>query len=239
MPWEFQFTLPTRPAPPATFAAVGANMSRHHILGRKYIQLLLALGQEVPVSDGTLKRFAGWPVSTGSTAPVNAQLNGMFFWSPFNLFVGPAGTRRVFDPSSGVEQQRPNSFPEDRWNHLKRIPGYLEGIGVKLSELASLEDTGTKTWNITTSAEKIKDELTALIKDITATVTSDKVPVHKLDEDDWAIVTYLNVKNYKFRSAEDVQSLYGTFESVLEKDVTFQEALPNDAYRFLLKPPGA
>ncbi|WP_320775296.1 hypothetical protein [Streptomyces sp. CRN 30] len=191
------------------------------------------------MSRGTLKRFAGWPVSSGTTAPAEAQFTGMFFWSPFNLFVGPAGTRRVFDPSSGVEQQRPNSFPSERWAYLKEFPGYFESIGVKLAELAALEDNGVKKWQITPDKEKVKGELTARIKRVTDTVTSDKIPVHDLREADWAVVAYTDVKNYKFRDSEDVVSVYDRCKTSVQKDVGFDDALPNDAYRFMLKPQGA
>jgi hypothetical protein len=238
MSFDYTFTLPARVGVPAAYPAVGANLARHHILGRKYIQLLLALSRETGVSEGTLKRFAGWPVSSGSTAPPDAQLNTLFFWSPYNLFIGPDGNHRGFDPSSGVEQICPPGFSEERWEALKAVPQYFENIGVDLGKLVTLEDNKPLELKLKGTKDEVKSDLTGKIKKITDTHTADKVPVYGFNENEWvAIKDCISVDRFIVRS-QNVRGLYDyAFENKLIVDYTWAQVIGDQlSHKFILNP---
>ena len=238
MSFDYTFTLPPRLDVPAGYPAVGANLARHHILGRKYIQLLLALARETGVSDGTLKRFAGWPINSSSTPPAAAQFEGRFFWSPYNLFIGPDGNHRGFDPSSGVEQICPPGFNRERWEALKAVPEYFERVGVDLSKLVALEDNGSLELKLKGTKEEIKSALTERIKTITDTSTADKAPVYGFNENEWvAIKDSISVGRFIVRS-QNVQGLYNyAVENRLIVDYTWAQVIGGQlSHKFILNP---
>jgi hypothetical protein len=240
MSWPFEFTLPPRRDYPTALAApVGAHRARHHILGRKYIQLLQLLAEKVGVNPGTLKRFAGWPEGSSSNKPVEGEFPGRFFWSPYNLFIGPEGQLRVFDPSSGVEQQKPNSFPQNRWDALKAIPPYFQEIGIDLRQLVGLEDGKTEKWDITPSPEAVLSGLTERIKAVTRTGPGDAFVLHAMRNADWAPVPATAVANAKITSYADIEALYRTFRDQINHTVDFEYAITCGAYQFLVVPPTA
>lgn len=237
--FEFRFTLPARSATPAWgLPAVGGNFSKHHILGRKYIQLLFALAQETGVSKGLIKRFAGWPINKKSRTPADPELVGRFFWSPYNLFIGPDAAHRGFDPSSGVEQSCPAGFDPDRWVALKAIPEYFDQIGVKLTDLVKLQDGQSMVITANQEKKAIKDDLTRMIKSVTDTARSDKVDVHGFYEDEWvAIKDSISLERHIIReqSAEGVYAF--AHENKLIVDSTWNDVITqNLSHKFILRP---
>lgn len=199
----------------------GNDMSCHHIMGRKYIQLLWALAIETglvretnqgyPVEDDAyvIKRFAGWPLDSKKKPqfmPNDSELKKRFFWSPFNLFIGPNQDWRGFDPSSGVEQICPASFPTNTWEALKAIPIWLEQIGVDLKQLVSAEDNSTIVLKINQSRDRVKQSLKKLLKQVCR--TSAKGTAHGFRHEDWVAVKYNQSISRKIKSSEDVTVLY-------------------------------
>jgi hypothetical protein len=209
----FNFTLPARlDAPAHGLPAAGPGFSRHHILGRKYIQLLFALANATEVSNGVLKRFAGWPKpNTSSAIPEDNELERRFFWSPYNLFIGPDGNHRGFDPGSGVEQVCPPGLYREhaqQWEALRAIPAYLESIGVDLSALVWLEDRGILNMTLNVARDQIKSDLTRMIKAVTDTHAGDKVPVYGFHESEWvAVKQNISIERFINRT-QDVRGLY-------------------------------
>ncbi|WP_232667853.1 hypothetical protein [Pseudonocardia sp. TRM90224] len=232
MPFDLDVTLVDHPGAPTAFGPVGANLSRHHILGQKYLQVLLALARKVAVGQSTLERFAGRPIT--ASAPWPAAMPNAFVWSPYDLFIGPKAQRRVFDPSSGVEQQKPRSFPEGRWAALKAVPEFLATAGVPLEKLVAAPVGVRQQWRLRRAPGT--DEVTQLIKTISSTVRADHVYPHGLDESDWAFVREVDVRNFHPTTAEDVQSIHRRFQKQIVHGVPFADALASDAYRFLLVP---
>ncbi|MEJ3653192.1 hypothetical protein WEH80_09420 [Actinomycetes bacterium KLBMP 9759] len=232
MPFDLDVTLVEHPAAPAAFGPVGANLSRHHVLGQKYLQALLALARKVTVEPTTLERFAGRPITASTPWP--AAMPNAFFWSPYDLFIGPKAQLRVFDPSSGVEQQKPRSFPGDRWAALKALPEFLAEVGVPLEKLVAAPVGVRQRWRLRRSPGS--DEVTQLLKAISSTVRSDHVYPHGLDETDWAFVREVDVRNFHPGSAEDVHSIHQRFRKQIVTGISFADALASNAYRFLLVP---
>src|SRR5262249_37157914 len=124
--FSFKFTLPPRVNAPNDIQIQDnqdGRKARHHILGRKYVQLLFALAlavEDLNVGDldnnekeidklrgkevfGHLLRFACWnkdevgAIIRGDVRFGIDQYNVLkrwFFWSPYNLFIGPGPTLR-------------------------------------------------------------------------------------------------------------------------------------------------
>lgn len=240
MPFDYAFTLPPRLAVPAAYPALTSpQMGRHHILGRKYIQLLLALARETGVSDGVLKRFAGWPnPDSSSNIPAETEFNGRFFWSPFNIFIGPDGNHRGFDPGSGVEQVCPpglNRRHPGRWNALRAIPVYFERIGVNLRALVSLEDNAVMNMKLNNTGEEIKSDLTRLIKEVIATETGDKVFMYDFHENEWVAIKQSIVVDRFINQTHDVEGLYNfAVDNKLLVGRNWSNRIADD--RFILNP---
>jgi hypothetical protein len=268
MSFSFKFELPEREGHPGWIGAITDNTeglkARHHILGRKYLQLLFALAlavDDVRPNDlstiagkdlfGFLLEFAGW---TGNDVGAikrseqrfgEAEFNNLrrsFFWSPYNLFIGPIAQLRIFDPSSGVEQDCPRNFPLNRWDALKAIPVYLHEIGVNLQELVDLRDGGTKTWTLTADKGEIRERLRLLIKNVVRTMNAPP-EVYEFNEADWVATTGSVSVQRHIQRCWSVSDLYQFVQenSLLAADASWtwvktQSASVRSAYKFILIP---
>jgi hypothetical protein len=271
--FTFTFTLPDRlPSPDdlKTFDNAEGLKARHHILGRKYIQLLLALSLAVDEVDennldtiikkelfGHLLAFACYNVNEigeikhGSKRFDNQTLNlfkKWFFWSPYNLFIGPTGDHRIFDPLSGVEQTCPSGFPENRWAALKAIPQYFEQIGVPLKELVNLHNGGSAKWGLIGSKDKIKNDLQLLIKAVCQTGNVNTIEPYAFNEAEWIVVQPSpNVLDKIIKQINIEQSVDTLYQLVVKdynlkpvqiiwKDFVKLESQVRRSYKFVLRP---
>lgn len=174
--------------------------SRHHVVGRKYLQMLMHLlelfefvtvvdrrvrmqDQVIARCDPRIQKFAEYRGS-------NLQaLKAAFFWSPWNLFVGPMAELRTFDPSSGVEQVRPKCFPEKRWNALKMIPETLEQLGVVLANLVILRDNESLKVTLKVGDDVARQKLDRLLEKLKAVCPKTQVgKPFRFNPDEWAVV---------------------------------------------------
>jgi hypothetical protein len=270
--FKFTFTLPERLSSPSDIKIVNNTAglkARHHILGRKYIQLLLALALAVDDVDendlntickkdlfGQLLGFACWSgkdigaIKSGDQPFTTDTFNlfkRWFFWSPYNLFVGPVGELRIFDPSSGVEQACPRGFPGARWDALKAIPLYFETIGVPLSDLVRLNDTGTVTWYLQGGKKTIKDDLQKLVKKVCANENPDLLTTYEFNEEEWvAVQPAANVYDSILKNIAKEQSVAGLYKLIQSYQLQFISIKWEDfvklapqvrnSYKFILLP---
>jgi hypothetical protein len=94
------------------------TFKRHHILGRRYLQLLYQIVNAI--DDDRLNALTARIAFGGELTPAGV------FWSPVNLFLGPGS--RLDDPGSELELKRPASFPAERWNALMALYRFLDGL---------------------------------------------------------------------------------------------------------------
>ena len=287
--FSFKFKMPGREKSPTDIKIQDnqdGRKARHHILGRKYIQLLFALAlavEDLNVSEmddnvkgienlrktdvfGHLLRFACWdkeevgPIISGNK-PFGIdkynQLKSWFFWSPYNLFIGPAPTLRLFDPKSGVEQTCPRGFLQDRWVALKAIPQFIEDIGIPLNQLVSLEEGAAVDWFVKGNKKDVKVKLCQLLKGIYNTGSADP---HTFDDQDWIVVqakleTFDTIIKHVNRQIEEKiyngEYVYDSIDRILLEtakeyaktfESTLKDLIKNDPeglgsrYKFILRP---
>lgn len=95
------------------------SLKRHHILGRRYMQLLhdvVVNGIRDDEATRLLERIAEGRALSASSV----------FWAPINLFTGPGN--RYDDPGSEVERQKPRSMSQPQWDALMQLRAFLDGI---------------------------------------------------------------------------------------------------------------
>lgn len=205
------FVLNTRWEAPGTlgFAKLGdaalidnSRYSRHHVAGRKYMQMLSFLletfdfftvtNRQVRAADHVLntcdprvRKIAGY-TNGGAAHALRAAL----FWAPVNLFVGPSRDYRTFDPSSGVEPVKPLSFDVARWKALKEIPEALDQCGVSLANLANCDDGEELTFNLKVDDAKAKKILGDLLTSLNGACGQAQAQIQpwRFSEDDWSVV---------------------------------------------------
>jgi|SoiMethySBSTD1v2_1073268.scaffolds.fasta_scaffold610535_3 hypothetical protein len=270
--FKFTFTLPKRLTSPGDIKIANNTAglkARHHILGRKYIQLLLSLALAVDDVDendlntvckkdlfGQLLGFACWSGNDigaikGGRQPFTTDTFNLFkrwfFWSPYNLFVGPVGELRIFDPSSGVEQACPRGFPGTRWLALKAIPQYFETIGVPLKELVRLSDDGTVTWYLNGDKKTIKTALQQLVKAVCVTESPVVLTAYEFNEEEWvAVQPSPNVYKRIMENIAEQQSVDGLYQLIQNHQLQFitikwedfvqLEPQVRNSYKFILRP---
>jgi hypothetical protein len=141
--------------------------SRHHVVGRKYLQLLQVLWEHYgfityvdarppPPGGG---RHADQPedherrlsadtdprVVALAQMPANADrgtVHTYLFWMPLNLFVGPSADYRTFDPGGGLEPVKPLTLPAFRWAAVHQIPAAMRALGIPVRVLEQERATG-------------------------------------------------------------------------------------------------
>jgi hypothetical protein len=208
---KVEFVLNTRWEAPDTlgFAKLGeassianSKYSRHHVAGRKYMQMLSFLletfdfstvtNRSVRAADHVLnscdvrvRKIAGY--TNGSAAHA---LRAALFWSPVNLFVGPSRDYRTFDPGSGVEPIKPLSFDVARWKALKEIPDALDQCGVSLLNLVNCSDGETLTFNLKVDDTKAKKIIGDVLTSLNAACGQAQAQIQpwRFSEDDWSVV---------------------------------------------------
>jgi hypothetical protein len=234
MPKIIKFTLPARPVAPnvAGLATPNGNgWSRHHIVGRKYLQFLYKILEaygfivsgNLAECDNRVKKFATYD----NTGPRDMdELATGWFWAPTNLFLGPNGDFRSFDPSSGVEQVKPKGFPQKRWDAVKLIPATLEAIGIDLNSLVKHQDGQEQTYTIPKNDDDIRVTLGKLLDALYAVAT---VNAYKYKDDEWAVVQdseLLAVQNSKQVSTQYQLALNKKLVKIdksVENDVVTQQ----------------
>jgi hypothetical protein len=176
-----------------------AKYSRHHIVGRKFMTLLMELLTEfefvtirdrnvrpqdwnIQNCDDRIKKFAEY---TGNA--YNA-LFAAFFWSPWNLFIGPSRDYRTFDPGSGVEPVKPQNFNETRWKTVKKIPTVMEEIGVPLEKVAALDNGDELTFTLKSIDSAAQASLEDLLKDFHTMRGKQTGKPYRFGPDEWAVV---------------------------------------------------
>jgi hypothetical protein len=184
-------------------------------------------------------------------------LKRWFFWSPYNLFIGPGPTLRLFDPKSGVEQTCPQCFPRNRWAALKAIPQFIEDLGIPLLQLVYLKENATANWFLIGDKKDIRVKLSQLLRGIYDTGPAEP---HMFDDRDWiavkakgitfeTIIKHVNIRiDEKIAKGENVYHLIdrilletakadaeiceSTLEDLIEKD---PDGL-GSRYKFILRP---
>jgi len=123
----------------------GGNYSLHHIIPYRYpcfvgmlvehaILKINTLGSggrdEKPIKDliwwiGNVQKCA-LPRDWGTRLPDPENLRHEFAWMGCNLFTGPSGVWRLFDPGSNPEPLRPQSFPASQWGDVLALGRFLD-----------------------------------------------------------------------------------------------------------------
>jgi hypothetical protein len=176
-----------------------SKYSRHHIVGRKFMTMLMELlttfefvtiqdrsvrpqDWNVQACDDRIKKFAEY---TGNA--YNA-LFAAFFWSPWNLFIGPARDYRTFDPGSGVEPVKPKNFSATRWAAVKAIPEVMDKMGVPLAKIAALDNNGEITFTLKVDDSEGKKSLEELLEGFSKMRGKQTGKPYRFDPDEWAVV---------------------------------------------------
>ncbi len=124
----------------------GGNFSLHHIIPYRYpcfVGMLVEKGiAEINrlgsggENDKTVRSIKWWldslqksvlPRSWGTKLPEGEDLRHDFAWMGANLFTGPSGVWRLYDPGSAPEPLRPQSFPVHQWTAIHDLGTYLDG----------------------------------------------------------------------------------------------------------------
>jgi len=260
MPKTIVFTLAERWDAPATLGFDLGNAkelgipngkySRHHIAGRKYMSMLLELltAFELVTVQDTRARRQDWNIGTCddrikkfASYAGNAYnaLAAAFFWSPWNLFVGPAGDYRAFDPSSGVEPVKPLNFPDARWKAVKAIPVTLEKLGVPLANLVKLDNGADLRFTALLDDGKAKDELRALLDGFAGMMGAHGGKPYRFSLDEWAVVdTAKDVKkvlNVASSAQAEMQFTMAGKEKLIQNEKTWADVANQQPGQIRLK----
>lgn len=267
MPRRIKFVLDERFDAPGTLtmdvgndedavAVAAGNYSRHHIVGRKYLQMLTHLlvefeyvtvadrsvreaDQVIATCDARVRKFAEYQ---GNNL---RALKGALFWSPWNLFVGPKGEFRTFDPSSGMEQVKPKGFPDDRWKALKQVPLTLEDLGVSLVNVVTADNGDELNFTLKVEDATAKTRLNALLDALKAACPEKQTgKPYRFNPDEWAVVdTSRDSKGIlKVTSSAGAQTQYAQAEThkLIASNKTWRDVASQPAgretHKMIIKP---
>lgn len=163
--------------------------TRHHVVGRKYLQLLQVLwehygfityvdARDPPPGGGRhpdqpedherrLSPATDPRVVALAQMPANADrgtVHTYLFWMPLNLFIGPRARYRTFDPGGGLEPVKPLTLPAYRWAAVHRIPVTMRELGIPVRVLEQERASGeTFTFDVHVSDAVARETLGDLL----------------------------------------------------------------------------
>jgi hypothetical protein len=207
-------------------------LTRHHILGRRYMQLLSAIVIEIR-DDALLSALYGIAGAKRSDIQPD-ELHSAVFWSPLNLFFGPHGIDRVDDPGSDTERRKPLSFPVEVWKALMELKATLED-GVGRQTLRSYLAGNEVAISFNKASRK---QLTEVLTKLRKLKKSSSGHVMRLS--DWRFIPRAQVARLIFSAIPDAQlATWGRAMNGRSRDVTMDEFSEEGVkkYKFLLKAP--
>ncbi|WP_028066742.1 hypothetical protein [Solirubrobacter soli] len=155
----------------ANVFAPADSFKRHHILGRRYLQLLYQV--VAAIKDDKLSDLTAQIAYGGELTPAGV------FWSPVNLFLGPGS--RLDDPGSELELKRPASFPNERWTALMALYRFLDTLILDKRAFATEGETSPL-------ADVDKERRLELIALVGALARVGASAAHPMQAADWGVI---------------------------------------------------
>lgn len=142
----------------------GGNFSLHHVIPYRYpcfigfvVEMSVDRIESIGRSDPFIKSLAFLlenvqktvlPRDWGSRLPEGDTIRHDFAWMGCNLFIGPSGVWRLYDPGSAPEPLKPHSFEQHRWDTLHGLRTFVDGH-VNAWHTGGVEDGDASSTSVT------------------------------------------------------------------------------------------